>query len=158
MTMPATCSRPLLLFVVFALAADGAAAGTWRFESPRTHPETLVSLSGDGSGNLVAVGADSAVVVSNDGGRSWKLGRLGGRDHLLSVAMLPGQSVLAVGTSGTVWRSEDGGLGWRPQALFSATTLRGIFFVHPAVGWAVGDMGAIFLSRDAGRLWGRLSQ
>jgi photosystem II stability/assembly factor-like uncharacterized protein len=71
-----------------------------------------VSRAGDA---LVAVGQRGHVVVSADGGKTWKQGKVPVASDLTSVHFVNGKKGWAVGHDGVVLHSADGGATWTLQ-------------------------------------------
>jgi len=102
----------------------------------------------------VAVGGDYQmvrgglpnVVLTDDGGRTWRVAKgplpIG---YLSSASYIPGSSsVVAVGLAGTAF-SSDNGETWR---MVDSTAYNSVRFEAPNAGWAVGPKGR--LARWAG--------
>ena len=81
------------------------------------------------------------VVLTNDGGRTWRIAKgplpVG---YLSSASFLGGTtSVVAVGLAGTAL-STDGGESWR---MVDSIAYNAVRFEAPNAGWAVGPKGRI---------------
>lgn len=74
----------------------------------------LLDVAKAGSG-LVAVGERGIIVRSDDGGRTWKQGRVPVSDSLTAVQFPTEKQGWAVGHSGVVLHSADGGATWTRQ-------------------------------------------
>jgi photosystem II stability/assembly factor-like uncharacterized protein len=122
------------------------------FETPivRAAPTAGIATLAFTGDRGIAAGGDLAkpeefldnVIVSEDGGRNW---RLGGRPSfagpVYGLAYLPGRAntVVAVGPKGAAW-SGDGGTSWRP---LDGNDYWGLGFGPGGVGWIVGPRGQI---------------
>ena len=75
-------------------------------------PMQAVTKAGD---RLVAVGSRGLVVLSTDGGKSWKQAKVPVQSDLLAVYFPNPATGWAVGHDGVVLRSDDGGESWIKQ-------------------------------------------
>lgn len=99
----------------------------------------------------VLVGDGGAVMLTSDGGATWRAARSAPLD-LRGVSITPdGTRIVAVGGAGIVWRSTDAGATWSLVST-GAPTLNAIGFIDdlPAQGWAVGARGALLHTGDGG--------
>jgi len=102
-------------------------------------------------------GLGGVVLVSDDGGRSWRYSKLDQKMAVFSVGSTPGR-VIAVGEKGLVRVSTDDGTSWAPPPDDSFpkvfTFMRDIDFdASGEVGFIVGQAGQILKSVDAGYIW-----
>ena len=66
-------------------------------------------------GRLIAVGSRGLVIVSVDGGKTWKQSKVPVQSDLLAVHFPTASTGWAVGHDGVVLRSDDGGESWVKQ-------------------------------------------
>jgi photosystem II stability/assembly factor-like uncharacterized protein len=105
-----------------------------------------------------AVGYGGFVLVTDDGGASWRSVRHGRSpgDGLFDVQFIDDHDGWAIG-SASVIRTEDGGQTWGP--LVYSTSENGylsgnvVHFVDAQVGWMAGHSGILRRSGDGGRTW-----
>ena len=123
-----------------------------------TSSSGIFSLAFHDADHGIAVGGDykepdragSLVVLTSDGGQTWKLPR--GRPpggYRSAVAYIPGtqgRTLVAVGPTGSDV-SVDGGESWRAMG---TTGFNSVGFAGPAAGWAVGEDGLV--ARFEGRV------
>jgi photosystem II stability/assembly factor-like uncharacterized protein len=80
-------------------------------QTPRAPRSVLLDVTLAGN-RLVAVGERGIVILSDDGGQSWRQGRVPVSESLTAVAFPSPMVGFAVGGSGVVIRTEDGGESW----------------------------------------------
>ena len=110
-------------------------------------------------GDLVAVGADGAVMTSAGGGMPWVLRQALTAEELEAVHAIGPQEVVAVDRSGVLYRSADAGATWTvggaipPEFFVAARDLR---FASLLEGWVIGvghSGAALFHTADGGVNW-----
>jgi len=125
------------------------------------------------------VGSNSTVLVTGDGGNTWRRVPLPHHELLRDVFFLDPQRGFALGEYSIFNRldnlspkerafllaSDDGGANWRavslaPQAVkaddpkrYNGDGLLRLLFVDDRAGWACGEAGLILVTRDGGRMW-----
>lgn len=141
-----------------------------RFLEPRLANRFLVS--GDGrplskvavgtAGRLAAVGGGSEVLLSTDGGVTWKVVPTDHDGALDQVALVPNtQRLLVADADGEVAITDDGGATWaRPPPGTPLTDLGPLVTIEFSAdgrrGFVVSQAGAILRSDDGGRTWQQL--
>lgn len=106
--------------------------------------------------NIVLVGGAGTVLVSTDGGDSWKQAYV---DTKVSVKALRAAFFLnattgwAVGDSGRVLKTDDGGFTWKPRSTNVAQNLYDVVFIDATRGFAIGDQGVILGTTNGGETW-----
>ena len=116
-----------------------------------------VQFSDDDHGIITGLGG--VVLVSGDGGKTWRYGSTGTKLALYALAPRDGQA-LAVGEKGVVRASADGGWHWAPpkEIRFPEvfTFMRDMTFdPQRRLGLIVGQRGLVLRSRDQGKTWER---
>lgn len=103
----------------------------------------------------VAVGANSTVVRTINGGGAWQPGTFGAPGITIrGVAMVTGTQAVAVGSGGTLRRTVDGGATWTAVgAGLTTEDLHAVSFGSATAGWAVGGRGTVLYTSDAGQTW-----
>jgi len=102
-----------------------------------------------------AVGERGTIMLTRDGGLSWKLAPSPTNEPLFAVHFPTPKDGWAVGAEGTIIHSSNGGIRWSAQPAPAAEHLRGVFFLDGMRGWAVGSGGTILHTEDGGRSWSR---
>lgn len=127
--------------------------------------ENLNAIHGWDSLNLVAVGENNAVLLTDDGGQAnWTalIGPAIGID-LDSIAMRTQFSWLVGDDAGSMWYTQDGGATWKPKLFPHSGTgaVKALAFSTAIVGYAVhnvGGRGYLLRTIDGGNSWYRLSE
>ena len=161
----------LLLILAAALPAAAAAyhgpgAGGWVWQNPRPQGNPLASVKFADATHGWAVGAKGAIVVTADGGESWRAQRSGTGNDLNGVTFLDASRGWAVGDGGAILITADGGQTWSAQASGTSIDLRSVSFADALRGWAVGfsstwnpdtqqydTSGMILATADGGATW-----
>ena len=104
---------------------------------------------------VVAVGERGRVIVSADGGESWKLARTPTRALLTAVHLHDERSGWAVGHDAVILRTRDGGETWQlvHQAPEEERPLLDVWFRDEHRGFAVGAYGFFLATDDGGDTW-----
>ncbi|NUT16671.1 MAG: glycosyl hydrolase [Cupriavidus sp.] len=108
---------------------------------------------------IVAVGGHGIVLLSDDGGQSYRQATLVPvRATLNAVHFTDAASGWAVGHWGAILRTIDGGLTWQVQRLDTKVDqpLFSVYFRDAAHGWAVGLWSLMLHTSDGGKTWRRL--
>jgi photosystem II stability/assembly factor-like uncharacterized protein len=116
---------------------------------------TSVAISSDGN-TAVAVGETGAMLLSTDGGRTWR-DRPSGTTRTLHdvwLADADGSTVIAVGAGGVLVMGPTTAMdGASPRVLGETLTLRGVHLEDGGHGSIVGDSGTILITHDFGLTW-----
>ena len=97
-------------------------------------------------------GWNGLIVVTDDGGATWRRQVAGTQSELTGVSFLDPKHGWAVGFAGTILATVDGGATWKPQANPGGDYLA-VSFVDRIHGWAVGNCGVISATADGGATW-----
>jgi photosystem II stability/assembly factor-like uncharacterized protein len=105
-------------------------------------------------------GLGGVILVSEDGGSTWRYQSIDRRQALFSVAAVTGRAI-AVGEKGLVRESRDHGRTWTPPDPSSFpsvfTFMRDLAFEHKQqVGFIVGQQGLVLRSEDGGKSWAQV--
>lgn len=148
--------RALLAGLLALVLANGsAAAAGFEPEAVVRRVEHLAILALAQAGDrVVAAGERGRILVSDDGGQTWKVGQTPTHHTLTSLAFADAKVGFATGHQATLLLTEDGGLTWK-QAVMEMKQKPAIFAVHMrgARGIAVGAYGAFLETSDGGRSW-----
>ncbi len=104
----------------------------------------------------VVVGDSGLVMVTTDGGMTWRAQHSGTRENLTSVYGI-GTKIWAGGFGGVILHSPDGGLNWRTQPTFASTPIESVYFLDGNRGWAAGWAGLLLRTTDGGESWQHVS-
>ncbi len=150
---------PLVLLTHHAVSAtplDPSDPAAWVIPSP-----DLYALAVEGE-RVCAVGYWGTILLSEDGGDSFRPVRTSVREALFAVDFFDARSGWAVGARGTILATRDGGQSWQPQTAWILdafgdrieldVSLFGVQAVSPLEAWAVGDAGVVLRTRD-GETW-----
>ena len=106
------------------------------------------------------VGTNGVIVLSEDGGITWRQVESGTTKSLEAVYFIDQNNGWVAGSNGTILRTIDGGYHWFKQhSGVSANYLVSIHFTDASNGWIVGDGGTIIhtsnggFSHEYGTLW-----
>jgi photosystem II stability/assembly factor-like uncharacterized protein len=116
---------------------------------------TGVSFAPDGQLGW-AVGHDAVILVTMDGGHSWRSQWQGTAltDSFLDVLALDDKSVIAVGAFGLYMFSNDGGITWEPRRLLEEDYhLNRITRGPGGTLYLAGEHGTLLRSHDRGTNW-----
>lgn len=107
-----------------------------------------------------AVGHDSVIFASIDGGENWtqQFSAASEQKPLLSVLFLDKNTGFAVGAYGSFYETVDGGKSWNPRKIIEDDKhLNAIIKVAEGKLLIVGEAGTVLLSEDAGKTWAALA-
>ena len=153
------------LALLLALSGAGTACAADRATQPESAPQAMLARSAlllqavHAGKRSVAVGEHGIVILSDDGGASWRQARsVPTTTTLTSVFFLNARQGWAAGHGGIVLGTQDGGDSWNtltgkidgPEILFS------IWFKDGGRGVAVGPNGYAIDTMDGGKTWSRL--
>ena len=135
------------------LAPTGAGA-----EEAVVAPLAIESLLLDGAvagSRLVVVGERGHILISDDGGASWRQSRVPVRALLTAVHMHDERTGFAVGHDAVILRTGDGGETWAlvHQAPEEERPLLDVWFRDERTGFAIGAYGFFLATEDGGDTW-----
>ena len=142
------------LVILLALITPGRPCAGEAVQAPLATESLLTDGAGAGS-RLVVVGERGHVLVSTDGGGSWKQARVPVRALLTAVHMHDERTGWAVGHDAVILRTDDGGETWRlvHQAPEEELPLLDVWFRDDRTGFAIGAYGYFLVTRDGGDTW-----
>lgn len=122
--------------------------------------ENLADIHGSDEFNLVAVGANNAVVFTNDGGVNWASITGPAPGVALTAVFVKSDQIWLVGTAdGRLFFTQDGGVNWEEKA-FSGSgsgSVNDIQFSTPTIGYmatsTVAVAGRVYRTIDGGFSW-----
>jgi photosystem II stability/assembly factor-like uncharacterized protein len=128
---------------------------TWtRAKSPAAPLLTAVRFVDAKSG--WAVGHDSVVLATSDGGENWaqQFSAPSEQRPLLDTLFLDKTTGFAVGAYGAFYETTDGGKSWNPRKIIADDKhLNAIIKVDEGKLMILGETGTILLSGDVGKTW-----
>lgn len=104
---------------------------------------------------LVAVGERGHILLSDDGGQSWRQVAVPADSTLTAVDFADARNGWAVGHDSVILATTDGGESWTLQHANPEweQPLMDVLFTDPQTGIAVGAYGLYMETRDGGRTW-----
>ena len=151
---------------------DGGATWTVRHRGTLTNQSTPILWNvsfGDAEHGWAAARStavqEATLLVTTDGGTTWKTQRTGASGKLLDVVASDAKHVWALGTSGPTQQpsslllaTSDGGKTWHQQHVPVRVELSDIAFSDASHGWAVGSnhnrtVSFILSTTDGGQHW-----
>ncbi|MFL9872897.1 WD40/YVTN/BNR-like repeat-containing protein [Paraburkholderia megapolitana] len=129
-------------------------AHAWR------NPDQSMLLDVERAGSrIVAVGEHGIVLLSDDGGTTFRQARVVPASGTLSaVHFVDAQHGWAVGQSGVILMSDDGGETWALQRSDTSVDqpLYSVYFKDARHGWVVGLWSLMLSTSDGGETWNKI--
>jgi photosystem II stability/assembly factor-like uncharacterized protein len=103
-----------------------------------------------------AVGHDSVILATSDGGESWaqQYSAPAEQRPLLDVAFIDADNGIAIGAYGAYYQTADGGKSWNARKIGEEDKhLNAILKLADGKLLILGEAGTIFTSADAGKTW-----
>lgn len=100
---------------------------------------------------------DSLVLLTEDGGATWRRIVVPTKNELIDVDFAGDERAWIVGAGGTILRTEDGGRAWTSQTSGTRVVLYSVEFRNNRNGWAVGAGGTILRTKSGGETWSAAS-
>ena len=156
---------PVAMLVVMPLAANPTPPAFTRPQDRPAEPSAQAALSPllavtQAGTRIVAVGLRGHIVLSDDGGRSWRQAAVPVSSDLLAVSFPTPSQGWAVGHGGVVLHSADGGATWQrqlggepPSAEGGTPSLLDVHFENERIGYVVGTFNRILRTDDGGMSW-----
>ena len=110
-------------------------------------------VAGDDGPRGWAVGAEGALLRSDDLGKSWQTCALPHPVTLYAITFIDRLCGWVAGESGAMFRTGDGGETWHLVNLSVPGALHAVSFSDKFHGWVVGEDGLILRTEDAGNTW-----
>lgn len=145
--------------VYVAVGEDGTVVRTsddgasWKVTSRVTGLQTALTSVDFGSPSTGAALGGTAVVFTNDTGKTWKRVNTGSGTTLYRLYYASPSRVFCVGKSGTILISNDSAKTWKSIVLESSEDLRDIHFSSLANGVICATNGVRYTSKDSGKTW-----
>jgi photosystem II stability/assembly factor-like uncharacterized protein len=104
-----------------------------------------------------AVGEQSDLIVTRNGGKSWTIMPEGTADTWYAVRFATSKIGWLAGTGGQVLQTTNAGRSWQQQASSTSSTLLCVASADNATAWAGGEGGTLIGSTNRGGRWSVLS-
>ncbi len=145
----------LLLATSAALAVAQSADLIERSVPAPLAPKSLLTDVVPAGSAVVAVGDRGHILISSDGGASWKQADVPTRSMLTGVWFHDRNRGWAVGHDAVIVRTSDGGATWERVhwAPEDEAPLLDVIFLDPNRGIAVGAYGSFLTTTDGGATW-----
>jgi photosystem II stability/assembly factor-like uncharacterized protein len=150
----------LVLPALAALAAPAGPEATeragWALPARLADRSLLLDVAAHGE-RLIAVGERGHVLVSSDGGRSWRQVPAPTRATLTAVHLQADGQAFAVGHDAVVLRSRDAGESWERvyESPEDERPLLDVWFADARHGLAAAAYGELLATEDGGDSWTR---
>lgn len=154
------------VLAIAAMAAMGSLATAQAADAPApfatpaaqaSHATRAPLLGATNAGNrIVAVGAHGIVLLSDDGGKSYRqASQVPLRATLNAVQFADAANGWAVGHWGAILHTTDGGMTWQTQRIDTKVDqpLFSVCFTDATHGWAVGLWSLMLRTEDGGKTW-----
>lgn len=123
-------------------------------KSQQITAENLNSICAWNKDTLITVGNKGTIILSENGGTSWKLiSNVGTKQNLKAVAFACKNVAYAVGDTGTVLKSMDGGQSWKVLQSPVINNLNAITVISADTFWIAATKAKILKSVDGGTSW-----
>lgn len=115
--------------------------------------ENLFAVDAFDALHVWAVGFNSVIVCTTDGGTTWQIQQSGVENNLCDVSFVTRHKGWITGRGGTILHTSDGGASWQRQQSNIDKHLFAVCFVDETHGWAAGEFGTILHTTDGGATW-----
>jgi Uncharacterized protein related to plant photosystem II stability/assembly factor len=126
----------------------------WQNPLPQGNPLYSISFAKDRESGF-AVGSDSTILRTQDGGFSWEKLDAPQDVTLSGVFVRDDRNAVVVGSRGTILWTNSGGKNWKQIHTDARDHLYSVSFARqqPETGWATGTYGRILKTSDGGASW-----
>lgn len=163
----AVCVMSTLAALLFGVSAscafaqqvgEGKQSTTELGSAPRAESiaSTMVLGATVAGNRIVAVGEEGAILLSDDGGKTFRQAKYVPADSTLtSVTFVDDKDGWAAGHSGVILHTVDGGETWALQRSDTSVDqpIFGIAFKDKEHGWAVGLWSLMLKTDNGGKMW-----
>lgn len=101
----------------------------------------------------IIVGYGGKILVTVDGGKTWKAKPSGTTLALYNVQFVDAQNGWISGQDGIILHTTDGGENWQQQTTGVSIPIFALWFVDQNHGWAVGQQATYLRTADGGETW-----
>jgi len=124
-------------------------------ENMLTVHDDLFAIDGRHDGSRAAVGKFGMILLTRDGGKSWKEQPSGTTRALSATSFADNQHGFVVGSGGTILVTSDGGISWKVQTSGTEDQLLGVYASSPTKAYVVGAFGTLLSTSDGGGRWSK---
>lgn len=144
-----------LLFFILSITITAQ----WELRKPNPQESNLIDIFFIDENYGWAVGSNSIVVRTSNGGSSWKVIDTKTNEDFYSVFFINHELgwVTTLYTD-KIYRTSNGGENWENVYTFpgASLNLRGIYFVNDSIGFVSGSYTYLFKTTDSGNYWEEL--
>jgi photosystem II stability/assembly factor-like uncharacterized protein len=144
-----------LLGSYFWMSYSGHQAASRIQEKQLTAHDDLFAIDERHDGNSAAVGKFGLILLTRDGGKTWKAQPSGTVRALSAISFADHEHGYVVGSGGIVLASSDGGASWKAQTSGTKDQLLGVHALNSKQVYAVGAFGTLLSTSDGGVTWRR---
>ncbi|MBM4258058.1 MAG: hypothetical protein FJ147_19465 [Deltaproteobacteria bacterium] len=101
----------------------------------------------------IVIGYSGKILMTTDGGRTWKSKPSGTELALYSIQFVDAQNGWISGQDGLILHTADGGESWQKQETGVPVPLFALWFADKDRGWAVGQQATYVRTIDGGATW-----
>lgn len=156
---PRTATPDLLFFLLILSALLAASCSRVQPTATQKPPfsmitaENLFAVDCVDPQHVWAVGFNSVIVCTADGGKTWEFQQSGVENNLCAVSFVSPAIGWISGRAGIMLHTADGGRTWTKQQTGVTTHLFTLTFIDERYGWAAGEYGTIIHTSDGGATW-----
>ena len=154
-----TAALALLCFLLIMPALLAVSCSPVQPPAPRKPPfpmitaDNLFAVDCVDPQHIWAVGFNSVIVCTADGGKTWEFQKSGVENNLCAVSFISPAVGWISGRAGIMLHTADGGKTWTQQQTGVTSHLFTLSFVDERNGWAAGELGTIIHTSDGGATW-----
>ena len=152
----------ILIFIFFAICKSNCNSQIWESLNGKKTSNKLYDVQFVDSLNGWAVGDNSSIIHTSDGGLNWEIQYSRTATHFYSVFFLDKNNGWA-GGGGQLIHTSNGGKNWEFQSNIINSEVNSICFINDKIGWASGfyysDLknnviyGLLLSTIDGGKNW-----
>jgi len=101
----------------------------------------------------LVVGYGGKILMTTDGGRTWKAKPSGTELALYNIQFVDSQNGWISGQDGLILHSTDGGESWQKRNTAVPVPILALWFLDKNYGWAVGQQATYLRTTDGGATW-----
>lgn len=101
----------------------------------------------------IVVGYGGKILVTTDGGKTWRAKTSGTELALYNVKFADAQNGWICGQDGLILHTKDGGETWQKQESGITFPIFALWFVNPTHGWAVSEQATYLRTTNGGESW-----
>jgi photosystem II stability/assembly factor-like uncharacterized protein len=101
----------------------------------------------------IVVGYGGKILMTVDGGRTWKTKASGAEVALYNVQFVDAQNGWISGQDGLILHTTDGGESWQKQQTGVTVPIFALYFLDKERGWAVAQQATYLRTTNGGETW-----